>query len=821
MTKGKLFNEKKIQFSIPRSNSKQTMKLPTKILLCFLVLLLHGTAFAQFKTDLRKANKEYELHAYNLAIKSYREALDRRPDDTEALSKIADSYRHLNQLEEAARYYESAIKKKDVEPLRKREYGHVLKSLGKYDEARAVYQDYAKTDVVAGNHYAESCNFAKNQQNAPAVYTSVNEFVNSSASDFAPAFYGTNQLIFSSARTDIQRGSTDWTGDARNQLFVANIGRNGYLEAPYFLKDDNRNAFNVGPVSYSNDGRWVAFTRNNFVDGTRPLATSGMNLKLYVAEVTSSGDWINEKEFPHNDRNNVFSVGFPCFSPDGNALYFSSDRPDGFGEFDIYVAYRTGGNNWGTAENLGPVINSPGSEIAPYFDGTNLFFSSDWHDGLGGYDVFRAESTNSRWVRIFHLGNGINSNRDDYGFIYNGIKNLGYLVSNRPGGRGNEDLYRVNKAADNIVIRVKNASDGSPISNAIVDFAACGEGAYQTNEKGEYTFQAIQGLDCNLLVRKDGYQNKGIQVTTTAARQNREFVITLNRVGEEYLGRIVNYTTRLPLEGVTITAVNQATGALTETLSDANGDYLLALSQNVVYVVRYSRPGFRDLNRTLRADGGASRDVLGVVNLIDANAANVPIDDLAPKGNDGNNNAGQTGTIGQGFAVQVASVNQPNMSQYPDLNNFGQLYSKKEGKVYKIRVGVFSTRQEATQVLNLVKNQGYKTAFIVAEAGGSSTNAGNLIPKGDNNTNNPTTSPTNGQYKIQLAAYKDLKNFDAAKVQNLGNIEERKRGALTVKYLGGYTSIEEARQALREVKAAGFKDAYVVENVNGELKKVQ
>jgi len=803
----------------------ETMKL-TNTILCFtLLLFVNSSLFAQFRGDLRKANKEYELHAYNLAIKSFREALDRRPEDVEALSKIADSYRHLNQLEEAEKYYVRAVSKKDVEPMRKLEYAHVLKSLGKYDEARKWYVEYARTDAAAGNHFAESADFAKNQQNAASVYTAVDEFVNSSSSDFGPAFYNnSNQVVFASARVDIQRGSTNWTGNARNQLFVAAVGRNGYLEAPYFLKDDTRNAFNEGPVSFSNDGRWVAFTRNNLVDGTRPLATSGMNLSLFVAEVTSSGDWINEKAFPYNGTN--FSVGFPSFSPDGNALYFASNRPDGFGDYDIYVSYRVGGtgNNWGNPENLGSIVNTAGSEITPYYDGTNLFFSSDWHDGLGGYDAFRAENANGRWGRIFHLGNGINSPRDDYGFIYNASKNLGYVVSNRLGGRGNEDIYKVNKAADNVIVRVKNASDGTPVVNAIVDFAACNEGAFQTDAKGTYSFQAVQGLDCNLIIRKEGYQSKSLSITTAGARQNREYEITLSRTGEEYIGRVVNYSSRLPLEGVTVTAVNQATGTMLETVSDANGEYMLAISPNVVYVVRYSRPGFRDINRTVRASGNAGQDALGIIEIADVNTVLPPSSGTGTGGGSGTGTGGGSGntTIPSGYSVQVAAVNQPNLAQYPDLANFGNIYTKKEGTKYKVRVGVFATREEATRVLTLIKNQGYKGPFIVQEAGVAATNTGdNLQPKGDGGGNPITNPATSSRYKIQLAAYSNLKNFDAAKLKGLGNIEEVKRGKLTVKYLAGYTTLEETRQALREAKAAGFKDAYMVEDVNGTLKKVQ
>jgi tetratricopeptide (TPR) repeat protein len=801
------------------------MKLTNKIFLLTLIILCNtGVAFAQFRNDLRRANKEYELHAYNLAIKSYLEALSRRPDDVEALSKIADSYRQLNQMEEAERYYARAVTQRDVEAIRRLEYGMVLKAQGKYDEAKKWFLEYARENAAVGNHYAASTDFAKAQQGVMATYSAVNEFVNSASSDFGPAFYGQNQVVFSSARVDVQRGATNWTGEARNQLYVANIGRNGYLEAPFYLRNDGRGAFNEGPVAYSPDGRWVAFTKNNYVDGARQITSSGMELSLQVAEISSTGDWINARPFQYNGAN--FSVGYPAFSADGNALYFASNRPDGFGGFDLYVSYRNGaGNNWGTPENLGPIVNTQGDEISPFVEGTNLYFSSDWHEGFGGFDVFRAESANGRWSRVFHMGNGINSPRDDYGFIYDGFRNLGYLVSNRTGGRGNEDIYKINRAADNVVILVKNASDGSPIPTANIDFSACGEGIFQTDVRGVYNLQIVQGLSCNLLIQKEGYLSKSLQIAATGSRETREFQVILSRTGEEFLGRVANYTTNLPLEGVTVTATNQTTGSRMETVTDFNGDYLLALAPNTVYVVRYSRPGFRDLNRTVRSDGGFNRDVLGIISMVDVNQAAV-----GPGVDPGNISQPGTGsggveptnpTVTAGFAVQVAAGRQANLSQYTTLENFGTLYVKPEGGLQKIRVGVFSSRQEADRVLGLIKNQGFKGAFIVREAGVATsvpTGGGDdLAPKSGNEGSIGST----GRYRIQLAAYRNPEFFKPDKIQDLGTIEDARRGDFTVKYLAGYDTLDRAREVLRQVKTAGFKDAILVENIGGEWKKVQ
>jgi len=74
-------------------------------------------------------------------------------------------------------------------------------------------------------------------------------------------------------------------------------------------------------------------------------------------------------------------------------------------------------------------------------------FASDWHHGLGGFDIFRAERNNGIWKNVYHLGNGVNSSYDDYGYTYHKELNRGYLVSNRPGGKGQEDIYRLKKTS--------------------------------------------------------------------------------------------------------------------------------------------------------------------------------------------------------------------------------------------------------------------------------------------------------------------------------------------------------------------------------------
>lgn len=798
----------------------------TKKLLLTLLLFLVGLASLpaqSFRTRMKRADKAYEIHAYNVAIPEYLAALERRPNTPEALGRLADCYRMLNQLDEAAQYYAQVVRDREAEKEFQLQYAKTLKGLGRYDEAKQWFLLYARdVDAMAGNHYAQSCDFAAQQMMMGSSYTVTNEFVNTSAAEFGPAFLGNQQVVFSSARTDIQ-SSGSFDGKQGNQLFVANMGNRGYLESPVFLRSNaTAQDFNEGPVTYSRDGRQVAFTRNNFVNGTRMIPEAGIETSIYLATVNQSGDWVDVKPFPHNGSD--YSTGFPSFSPDGTAMYFASNRPDSYGGWDIYVSYRTA-DSWGTPENLGAVINSPGDEMTPYFDGTMLFFSSNWHQGLGGFDIFRGErGADNRWSRIYHLGNAVNSARDDYGFIYDPFRNVGYFASNRLDSRGNEDLYSVSRAADNIVLRVKNAIDGTPIPNAVVDFSNCGEGIYQTDPTGVYTFQAVQGLNCRLLITKEGYLTTTVDVSTSGTNQSREYEVTLSRMGEAYAGRIVNYTTRTPLENVVITATNRATGNTTETRTNINGDYYLALSPYSSYILRYSAPSFREVNFTVDTRDGLDRSILGVISMLPATQVGPTTPNNIP-GNVPDQPVQPRSVPQDGFAVQVAAVNQVNMAQYTSLNNFGEVYSTEENGKYKIRVGLYTTREEAISAMNAIRNSGYRDAFLVKEEGalmGSTDITGNQVPNspGYPSTTESSQPVSSGMYKVQLAAYRNPAYFDPSPIAGLGTIEERMKGDLTVKFIGGIPSLQQARQALAQARAAGFNTAFIVVEENGQLRKV-
>lgn len=809
-------------------------------------------AFVLFSTlnleaqNLQKANKEFELYAFNLAIKSYRSVLKSDPINVEALSNLANCYYHLNQTEESIKWYKKAVLLDSVKAETVFELGLALMNQGKYKVAQNWFQIYAQTEPFIGNHFAEKCDFALSLQGVPALYRVKKEYMNKAASDFGPAFYGDN-VVYASARTDLKRNdnkeSSNWTGDAKNQLFVTSLDENGYLRKPVFLRNDYKNEYNDGPVSYSGDGRWVAYTKNNFVNGTRQIPSSGMELSIYIAEVVAGGDWRDPKPFPYNGSG--FSSGYTFLNEDGTKIYFSSDRPNGYGGYDLYVSIKTG-NTWSTPKNLGPSINSPGNEIAPFIESGNLYFSSDWHPGLGGFDIFKATQSNGVWSNINHLGNAVNSSYDDYGLVYDSHGNLGYFTSNRLGGKGNEDIYQFSQLADRVVITVRNAANNRPIPNATIDFSACGEAVFNTDEKGLYSFQALPGLDCETVVRKNGFNSYTFTLTSDGRKRSQNIDVVLTREADKYIGKIVNAYDNSSVGEVYIRATNRETGERIETKSDEFGTYKLALLPNQTYFIRFSKVGFTDTqNMVSTANDGTDKTILGVISFMPSStqlgSVNVTVPTLKTEiENPLSTENFEEDSNQEGFAVQIAASfgDKPiNVNLYKEIESLGNLYSRPENGYKKVRVGIFENREEAEEARKKVVAKGFSKAFVVKETMEDTEGVEVYsIFEGDENTSTPDpgvedrevteeksepeSSSDGVEYMVRLAAYKNLSFFDASLVSDLGVIEQRQSGEFTIMFLTGFNSLQTAKKAKEEAFNSGFHGAYVVSNINGKIKKV-
>lgn len=639
------------------------------------------SAQSSVSDDLARADKQYNIYLYNLARYSYEQVLKKDPKNAYAQARVGDCYFQLNRPAEALDWYEKAVKNPNVKPDVQLRYAKALMLTGDYATAKKTFRLYSEGgNQVVADHYAAMCDYATTASKKESNYTIKNEPLNSEAADYSPAFMG-NRVVFNSARTEKPVSkpgkATDDAGSDMNQLFVTQRNPEGtYLQKPTLLRGD-LNARNEGPVAYSANGQRVAFCRNKFLNGVRQVdETTGFGLNIYTADVVD-GNWTNIKQFPYNDS---YPTGFPTLSDDGRTMLFASIRPGGFGGWDIYVSNWVSGE-WSAPRNLGSPLNTQGNEITPFYDGSNLYFSSDWHRGLGGQDVFRAELGTEEIKNIYHLGPIVNSSYDDYGFIFNAEQRLGYLTSNRPGGRGNEDIWQVTK---------KTADTPA---------------AYADNQFGKSQPYSPAQYNTNTPSAPAQYNTSGT-----------------------FTGTVYDGYSSAPMADATVYARSVTSNHVLQTKTDNSGHYQLALAPYQEYAVTYAQNGYNDVQTTVKTDrvlsgGNVLPEVelrAGSSDLMGWLAQNAQATPAQPATYNTTNTAASASPqpgLANGYSVQLATGPHDYTdayARYADLTPYGNLYTRYEDGRYKLRLGVYATRNEANAVVSQILSR-HDGAFTVVE----------------------------------------------------------------------------------------------------------
>jgi len=412
------------------------MKTTTTLLLVFTMSVL---SFAQ--KDLRKADKQFQLKAYELAIENYELEFKNDADCTHCIFQIAESYRLMNQNLEAAIWYRKLETKEDLPDSYYMQYGNVMKKMGQYNKAEELFADYAAVDPITSNYLILSCNYAKDILTETPRYEVSLYQASSSSADYGPAVYK-DKIMYSSFRNDYVRSNNKVNQSVINtqgaQLFVAPLAANATKNNIRHLRTDLEEDYQVVSICYANDYKSCVITRSPVQHKSLAYNEADNDLSIYTAQVDENGNFYNMIPFPHNEVG--YATAFATLNPAGNIMYFSSNRPGGLGGYDIYASYFKEGM-WTYPDNLGATINTQGNEITPSFDGDDLYFSSDYHFGLGGYDLFKSYVDNGEWTLPSNLGNGVNSPEDDLYGIKHPNTNDYYVSSNRLGGKGNHDIY--------------------------------------------------------------------------------------------------------------------------------------------------------------------------------------------------------------------------------------------------------------------------------------------------------------------------------------------------------------------------------------------
>ncbi len=443
----------------------------------------------------------------------------------------------------------------EADPVNIFYYAEALRSNGKYFEAKTQYQNYAMkvpAQAAMANAKAQACDAALKLLEEPASAIVVNETaINSGNADFSPTPYQ-NGIIFASDRggaassgKDKEERTYGWTGRPFLQMFYAQRNEDSTWQLPVMVDESLNSKYHDGTAAVDSSNTTLYFTRTNMVkvknknintDPTswvkKPLSNDYVNrLEIYSAQ-QDSGKWSNVKPFEYN-KVTEYSVGHPALSPDGQVMYFVSDKPGGYGETDIYYTEKQADGSWGQPVNAGSTINTVGKEMFPAFDQQgNLYFSSDTHSGFGGLDVFRAKGSRSTWSKPENLRAPVNSPKDDFGlaFMPNQKNELvGYMSSNRDSNNGTDDIYSF-KLLSNAVLLVttleriqmpSKKSTTQPLPDVRLKLAIQGTTDSTiafSDRNGEYLYGVMKGNIYELMGEKFGYlsQSATVNIDTTS-----------------------------------------------------------------------------------------------------------------------------------------------------------------------------------------------------------------------------------------------------------------------------------------------------------------
>ncbi len=313
----------------------------------------------------------------------------------------------------------------------------------KYDRAARYYESFINAKPLVPKLYAEityknlqNAKFAAEEMAKPSkiALKNMGEGVNTIGEENLPNLTADNQTIFFTSRREGCTGGyqAEYRGYTED-FYYSVVGAEGKFQPAINLGEPVNTDQNEGAPSFSPDGQFVYFAGCNRPDGLG-------SCDIYESKL--EGDKWTKPRNLGPAINSEHWESQPCISSDGKILYFVSGRPGGEGEKDIWYSKKIDGK-WTSPQNMGKPINTPGYEYTPFLhaDGVSFYFSSDFHPGFGGADLFLSRKTLEGWGSPINMGYPVNSPVDDQTIFVNSSGTKGYSSSQREGGFGGWDIY--------------------------------------------------------------------------------------------------------------------------------------------------------------------------------------------------------------------------------------------------------------------------------------------------------------------------------------------------------------------------------------------
>lgn len=471
---------------------------------------------------LNKGKQDFEEAEYQFAIENFQTALSKGAPANDCNYYIAEAYRRSNRIHESEQYYKKAIDGGTTEEDAYFYHAMAMKSNGNYEGATNQFKNYINIGTnfdLINKAKAELANLKVINDiiSKKSYYKVYNvEKLNTEDAEYSPYYYN-DKLYFTSSRGADKMHAATNTGftDIYEYIFDGTDKFSGQARR----LPDEINSVDAHEAScvFTDNGKTMIFSRGN--NGSKKGAK---DVQIYMSKIGADGKWTEAVPIDAINDVNAWN-SCPALSKDGKTLYFSSNRENGLGGADIYKSVLGADGNWGTPVNIGAPINTKGNEWFPYISPEGVFyFSSDGHPTLGAMDLFRVKTGEDGKQVVENLGTPTNTSYDDFAIFYKD-STVGFFTSNRPGGKGDDDIYEFLDESKikfahyilDLTSVFKNDTNETILSNTLVKIV---------NEKGD-TLAAISTDDAGkhrreldpgsykLIASKDGYLTDVKQVT--------------------------------------------------------------------------------------------------------------------------------------------------------------------------------------------------------------------------------------------------------------------------------------------------------------------
>jgi len=487
-----------------------------------LTFLSISTIDAQDKSS-KKADKQFSKLEFVKAAESYKKLINNGKSSDYVVAQLAECYYNIFNTVEAEKWY-ATLAEDSSDPDIIFKYSQMLKANGKYKLSNKWMNKFVELRPADNR----ATYFLKNPNYLPKIISKGKRFnvqnldINSEYSDFGGAL-NNNKLYITSSRNTVglfdlgrwitQRISYGWNNEPYLDIYSFDVTDSGsYLNEDYLGSNINTK-YHEGLASFDNEGN-MYISRESFYENEYVKDPESNNITSLIGIYKISK---GEKNVVALNINSVeYSVKNPSISSDGKTLYFSSDMPGGFGNFDIYRGDIDENGNINNVENLGQKVNTEGQEMFPFIgDKNNLYFSSDSQLGLGGLDVFFTKEVDGKWASVRNVGIPVNSNADDFAFSMNEATGEGFVSSNRSGGKGSDDIYSIKRLIPICdVLLTANVMDAKTklgidsATTSISDKEGNIASTKTSSNEGVSEFMLVCDETGKLIVSKEGYNSK-------------------------------------------------------------------------------------------------------------------------------------------------------------------------------------------------------------------------------------------------------------------------------------------------------------------------